>query len=122
MYRKFLGERQLRPVVVLVSDGLSDNLCKTIESIENLKRSLSGKVMLLAVCVGGTNEEELISFATNDFDRSLVIRADDCGLFKRFLQSVIAHPRITPLWPEEYNPVMTDTAEYNDEDEDEWVE
>lgn len=120
MYRKFLGERQLRPIVVLVSDGLSDNLHKTIESIENLKCSLSGKVRLLAVCVGGANEEELISFATNDFDRSLVIRADDCGLFKRFLQSLIADSRITPVWPEEYNPVMTDTAEYNDEDD--WLE
>lgn len=39
MSRKFLGCRPLPPIVVLVSDGLSNDLRETIEAIENLKLS-----------------------------------------------------------------------------------
>lgn len=120
MHRKILGERSLHPVVVLVSDGLSDDLHGTIEAIENLKQSLGGKVTRLAVCVEEANEGELVLFATKGSDHPLVIRADEHELFRRFLQSSIAHPQITPVWPEEYEPVITVTGG-NDESDD-WIE
>lgn len=120
MYRKVLGERNFHPVVVLVSDGLSDNMRGTIEAIEDLKHSLNGKVARLSVCVEGAYEKELVIFATKVSDHPLVIKAEEHELFRRFLRSSIVHPRITAVWPEEYYSAITVTG--GDEEADNWLE
>lgn len=146
MHRRILGERNLRPTVVLVSDSLGTDPQKTMEAIERLKCSLSiplnpkkDKVRRISVCVDGTNEDELIAFSSSDIEPasiiggyytikddltyygSLILRTGELGLFGRLLKSCCSHPEAVPVWSEEYGDLaITDIV--GDDDEDDWEE
>lgn len=145
MNRRILWERIFRPIVVLVSDGLSTDPQKTMDTIESLKYSLSGsvnpkkdKVRRISVCVSGSNENELIAFSStevktilsnwyikNEDDlirhNPLVLRTEDIELFRGLLETLISYPQPAPVWPEEVEePVITVTG--GDDDNDDWEE
>lgn len=67
---EILGERSLKPVFILITDGYSNEPGKTIAAIERLKKSLptkpgaDNKMIRIALGVKGANETELKSFAT----------------------------------------------------------
>ena len=146
MHRRILGETNLRPTVVLVSDGLGTDPKKTMEAIERLKCSLStplnlkkDKVRRISVCVDGANEDELIAFSFSDnepvsiigghytikddltYYGSLILRTGELGLFEKFLKSCCSYPKAVPVWSEEYGDLaITDIV--GDDDEDNWEE
>lgn len=69
MHTKYLGPRSGHPVVILVSDGNSDNRTDTQNAIEELRNAMSGgnlnkrdKVWRFAIGVEGFNEAELRDF------------------------------------------------------------
>jgi uncharacterized protein YegL len=71
MHREFLGERNFKPIVILISDGLSNDPQSTLEAISELKSSLKSstnvskdKIIRIAIGVQDANKEELISFAS----------------------------------------------------------
>ncbi len=71
MSRKYLGERNYRPIVVLCTDGGSNQPDRTVEASEKLKNSLKSrsgiekdKVIRIAVGVHGAKRQELESFAS----------------------------------------------------------
>lgn len=70
MHTKYLGTRTHPPVVILVTDGNSDNRIDTQKAIEELRNALSGgdptkkdKIWRFAIGVEGYNEAELLDFA-----------------------------------------------------------
>lgn len=139
MHRRILGERNLCPVVVLVSDGLGTDPQKTMEAIERLKYSLGrpmdpekDAVRRIAVCVDGANEDELIEFASAeikpasiiggpddlDYYAPLILKTDEFELFGGLLKSYSAYPKAVPVWQEENGErVITVIGGYVDEDD-----
>lgn len=70
MRTRYLGTRSYHPVVILVTDGYSNDRSDMLSAIEELRNALSGgnlakkdKVWRLAVGVEDYNEAELIDFA-----------------------------------------------------------
>ena len=70
MHTKYLGTRNYHPVVILVTDGNSDNRTDTQKAIEELRNAMSGdnpnkrdKVWRFAIGVEVYNETELKDFA-----------------------------------------------------------
>ena len=70
MCTKYLGTRSFHPVVILITDGESNNRADTQNAIEELRNALSGgnpakkdKVWRFAIGVEGFNEAELQDFA-----------------------------------------------------------
>ena len=69
LHTRYLGTRNYRPVVVLVTDGSSDSLPDMKRSVEKLKNALNGgsgkeKVIRIAVGVQDYDEKELAVFAS----------------------------------------------------------
>ena len=104
MHREFLGERNYRPVVILITDGVSDDTQRTLAAIENLKSSLKSsknpnadKITRIAIGVSGANQHELTSFASvgnievdGDTQQNVpfVFNVDDISLLKSLIKSV----------------------------------
>jgi hypothetical protein len=70
MSTRYLGTRNYHPVVILITDGGSDNNAETKAAIEELRNALSGgnatkrdKVWRFAIGVEGYYEPELLDFA-----------------------------------------------------------
>jgi uncharacterized protein YegL len=70
MRTKYLGTRSFHPVVILITDGESNNRADTQNAIEELRNALSGgtpakkdKVWRFAIGVEDYNEAELVDFA-----------------------------------------------------------
>ena len=70
MRAKYMGTRNYHPVVILVTDGNSNNRTETLNAIEELRNALSGgnpakkdKVWRFAIGVEDNNEAELLDFA-----------------------------------------------------------
>lgn len=67
---EILGERSLKPVFILITDGYSNDPGKTRDAIERFKETLpsrsgaDSKMIRIALGVKGANEAELKSFAT----------------------------------------------------------
>lgn len=105
MHRKYLGERNFRPVVILITDGLSNDPQRTVEAVARLKSSLKSstdptkdKIIRIAIGVTGANQDELNNFAsignierpdgTVDENVPLVFNVDDVALLKGLLRGV----------------------------------
>ena len=105
MHREFLGERNYRPIVILITDGESDYPDKTIEAVSKLKASLKSsidpnkdKITRIAIGLTGANQEELINFAsvgtiiqedgTENENVPLVFNVDNLGQLKDVLEIV----------------------------------
>ena len=105
MHRKYLGERNFRPVVILITDGQSNDPTATVEAVEKLKSSLKSssdptkdKIIRMAIGVKDANQTELTNFAslgnierpdgTVDENVPLVFNVDDVALLKGLLRGV----------------------------------
>lgn len=105
MHREFLGERNYRPVVILVTDGESNDYQKMVEAVDKLKASLRSstdpnkdKITRIAIGVTGAKQIELTSFAsvgnieredgTMDENIPFVFNIDDVHLLKGLLKGV----------------------------------
>ena len=105
MHREFLGERNYRPIVILITDGESDYPDKTIEAVSKLKASLKSstdpnkdKITRIAIGVTGANQTELTDFAsvgtieqddeTKNENVPFVFNVDDIGLLRSILMGV----------------------------------
>lgn len=105
MHREFLGERNYRPVVVLITDGASNDPQKTIEAVAKLKSALKSstdpnkdKIIRIAIGVTGANQDELTNFASvgnivrdggsKDENVPFVFNVDDVGLLKSLLKGI----------------------------------
>lgn len=71
MHTKYLGERAYSPLVILVTDGVSDDPAETKVATEELRNSLKSKsdpnkdkITRIAVGVVGANQAELEMFAS----------------------------------------------------------
>ena len=105
MHRKYLGERNFRPVVILITDGQSNDPEETVKAVEKLKSSLKSssdptkdKIIRIAIGVKDANPTELNNFAsignierpdgTVDENVPLVFNVDDVALLKGLLKGV----------------------------------
>lgn len=105
MHRKYLGERNYRPVVILITDGQSNDPQRTVEAVARLKSSLKSssdptkdKIIRIAIGVKDANQTELTNFAsrgnierpngTIDENVPLVFNVDDVALLKGLLRGV----------------------------------
>lgn len=105
MHREFLGERNFRPVVILITDGESNDPQQTVNAVAELKASLKSatdpnkdKITRIAIGVTGANQAELINFAsvgtierdngTVEENVPFVFNVDDVGLLKSLLKGV----------------------------------
>lgn len=139
MHREFLGERNYRPVVILITDGDSNDPKKTVEAIAKLKASLKSstdpnkdKITRIAIGVVNANQTELTSFAsvgnieredgTIDENVPFVFNVDDVGLLKGLLKGVTVSSIVSSIGggvggDGDDTPVITPTYE-----EDDWEE
>ena len=142
MHRAFLGERNYRPVVILVTDGLSNEPSKTIEAIAKLKASLKSskdpnkdKITRIAIGVADANQAELTSFAsignieredgTIDENVPFVFNVDDVGLLKGLLKGVTVSSIASSIGggvggEGDDTPMITPT--YEEDDDEDWEE
>lgn len=107
MRTKYLGERNYKPVVILITDGESNEPNETIKAIEELKTSLKSstgeakdKITRISIGVVDANRSELESFASiGNIERSdgtveknvplvLSVSIDDLSMLKSLLKSV----------------------------------
>ena len=137
MHREFLGERNYRPVVILITDGESNDPQRTVEAVAQLKASLKSstdpnkdKITRIAIGVTGANQTELINFAsvgnieredgTVDKDVPFVFNVDDVGLLKGLLKGVTVSSIASSIGggvggDGDDTPVITPAFEENDD-------
>lgn len=142
MHREFLGERNYRPVVILITDGESNDPQKTAEAVAKLKASLKSstdpnkdKIIRIAIGVTGANQTELNNFAsvgniehedgTTDKDVPFVFNVDDVQMLKGLLRSVTISSIASAIGggvggDGDDTPVIAPT--YADDDEGDWEE
>ena len=141
MHREILGERNYRPVVILITDGMSSDPQKTVEAVAKLKASLKSstnpnkdKITRIAIGVTGANQTELTNFAsigtieredgTLDENVPFVFNVDDIGLLKGLLKGVTVSSIASSLaagvgGDSDDVPVIVPTYE-GDADDDDW--
>ena len=105
MHRKYLGVRNYKPVVILITDGCSNDREATKQAVDRLKASLKSstgqakdKIIRIALGVTGADRAELEYFAsigniehedgTVEKDVPLVFDVSDVSLLKGILRSV----------------------------------
>jgi hypothetical protein len=103
LHTTYLGTRNYLPVVILLTDGDSNNFAETQKATDLLKKALAGttgkeKVMRVAVGVQDYNETELLSFASlGTIDDGvgeprtnvpLVFKVDNIGDLANILKSI----------------------------------
>ena len=105
MSRKFLGTRNYKPVVILITDGESNSPADTVAAVSELKTSLKStkdpnadKIIRIAIGVKGANQTELENFASigNIIEEDgntrenvpLVFPVDNISLLKSLLKEV----------------------------------
>lgn len=105
MHREYLGTRNYKPVVILITDGESNSPADTIRATNDLKNSLKSstdpnkdKVIRIAIGVKGANRIELEQFAsTGNIMREdgsieenvpLVFMCEDIALLKNLIMGV----------------------------------
>ena len=142
MHREFLGERNYRPVVILITDGESNDPQKTVEAVAKLKASLKSstdpnkdKITRIAIGVTGANQTELNNFAsvgnieredgTMDENVPFVFNVDDVQMLKGLLKGVTVSSIASSIGggiggDGDDTPVITPT--YEDDDEGDWEE
>lgn len=114
MHRQFLGERNYRPVVILVTDGQSNDPTKTRDAIASLKYSLKSsnnyskdKIIRIAIGIGDAPDpSELAEFASiGDIESDegleenvpLVFNVDDINLLESLLLGVTINSIMTSI-------------------------
>lgn len=143
MHREFLGERNYRPVVILITDGESNDPKETVKAVEQLKSSLKSstdvnkdKITRIAIGVTGANQKELNDFASignieredGSIDENVpfVFNVDDVGLLKGLLKGVTVSSIVSSIGggvggDGDDTPVIVSAYEDDEEDGD-WEE
>ena len=133
MHRSILGTRNYKPVVILITDGMSNDPGETLQAIERLKKRLKGsrnpnadKIIRIALGVAEANQDELRAFAsvgdivdadgTEEKDVPFVFNVNDDDLLRNILLGNIV--RIPPGIPPE--PIVWDPIKDDEDDEDDW--
>lgn len=105
MHTSILGIRNYQPVVILVTDGESNDPPATIQAAEKLKNSLKSKsdpskdkIIRIAIGVQGANRTELEAFASRGIiedangekkaDVPFVFEVDDINMIKSIIKNV----------------------------------
>lgn len=143
MHRKYLGVRNYRPVVILVTDGLSNEPQKTLDAVTRLKNSLKSatdpnkdKIMRIAIGVKGANESELRGFAsigniehedeTMEENVPLVFKVDEVAKLKGLLRNLTVSSILSSLTGgtdgNKADDVPTISLAVDDGGEDDWEE
>lgn len=140
MHRKYLGERNYRPVVILITDGESNDYQETIAASERLKNSLKSssnpnkdKVTRIALGVTGANRAELEAFASRgtiewpdgriEENVPLVFDVADVDMLKGLLKGVTMSSIASSIGggvagDEDDAPVIS--PDYDDSPDDDW--
>lgn len=143
MHRKYLGVRNYRPVVILITDGQSNEPQKTLDAVARLKNSLKSstdpnkdKIMRIAIGVKGANESELRGFAsvgniehedgTMEEYVPLVFKVDDIAMLKGLLKNLTVSSILSSITGgtdgNRADDVPTISVTVDDGGEDDWEE
>lgn len=138
MNRRYLSCRTLRPVVFLITDGVSIDPQATIEAIDDLRNAFGGrdKILRVGLRIGDELITELKDFASVYGESPAVFDVDDLGhitkvgLLKKILFAHFhfndghTHDRVSPY----DEPLPPDLSGWDDDgwdddelDDDEWV-
>lgn len=127
MSRKYLGSRQYRPVVIMITDGESNDPADTAAAVNELKERLKStkypkadKIIRIAFGVKGANQTELQKFASvgcffedgsTEWEKvPLVFSTDKVWLLKYILERItVSNYSPDPGFDED--PVMVDLSE-----------
>ena len=142
MHREFLGERNYRPIVILITDGESNDSQKTVEAVAKLKASLKSstdpnkdKITRIAIGVTGANQTELTNFASiGNIEREdgtieknvpFVFNVDEVGILKGLLKGVTVSSIASSIGggvggDGDDTPVIT--PKYEEDDGGDWYE
>lgn len=139
MHRNILGTRNYRPVVILITDGESNEPNETLRAIDQLKSSLKSstnpgkdKITRISIGVQEANQTELTSFASIGIVENedgtirenvpLVFNVDDIGLLKGLLKGVTVSSICSSIGAGNGNNASDDgdivINPYNDPDDD----
>ena len=141
MHRNILDARNLTPVVILITDGCSNDPGETLRAIERLKRSLTSirnpnadKIIRIALGVVGANQDELRAFAsigdivhadgTTEENVPLVFNVDNIDLLSSILAGVTVSSIIASICcgvgdnTEDEKVVIKDAFEEYEDDDD----
>ena len=142
MHREFLGERNYRPIVILITDGESNDSQKTVEAVAKLKASPKSstdpnkdKITRIAIGVTGANQTELTNFASiGNIEREdgtieknvpFVFNVDEVGILKGLLKGVTVSSIASSIGggvggDGDDTPVIT--PKYEEDDGGDWYE
>ena len=141
MHRTILGTRNYKPVIILITDGLSNEPDETLRAIERLKKSLKSskdpnadKIIRIALGVVGANQDELRAFAsigdivhadgTTEENVPLVFNVDNIDLLSSILAGVTVSSIIASICcgvgdnTEDEKVVIKDAFEEYEDDDD----
>ena len=62
--RPFVSMGDCRPIIILISNGIADNIETFDYELDNLKNLLKGKIVRIAIAVKGSNRKVLSNFAS----------------------------------------------------------
>ena len=130
MRREYLGVRNFKPVVILITDGSSNDKQDTLAAIDELKSSLKSsinptkdKIIRIAIGIGDdVDQEELAAFAsTGDFEYQGEFHFGDPYVFN--MDSIFSIKQILPLafWHINFKPIDSDPIVFPVEVQDDEV-
>lgn len=134
--KTYLGHRALHPVVILVTDGESNEPQKTLEAISELKKKLAGgkdkeKVTRIAIGVEEYSEPELNAFAsmghiihtdgTESNDVPLVFKVDDAEELSRYINCAAVSSMYSSITGDADSGIVIE-EEDSDNDDKGWVD
>ena len=109
--RAALGERAIRPLIVLVTDGMSTRPDDTRKAIRALSEALGGRTSRVAVGIGNYSLDELVAFASmgrvgppdgagEPEKRKLIFDVKNVARLSDLLVTVSKAPVCPPEWTE----------------------
>lgn len=137
MHTEYLGTRTYHPIVILITDGESNNFDETLQAIEELKLSLKSstdpskeKIQRIAVGVVNANRQELEAFAskgniehadgTVEEDVPLVFNVDNVSELTGLLKNIALSSVVSSVASgADQNSKLT-IVEEEEEEEGEW--
>jgi uncharacterized protein YegL len=122
-----LGRHGIRPLIVLVTDGMSNQPWDTLEAVRALSAALGGRTTRAAIGIGGYDPAELEAFASTGQvvlpdgagvpeERKLIFDVKDIRHLAGLLAAVSKAPACPPGWREEDAPPVVRLPG----DEDDW--
>lgn len=127
--KQYLGAHALRPVVILVTDGIcTESHSEYLDAIEEMKKRLSGnsgkeKVTRIAIGVGDFNRDELVEFASegliSDEKQPLVFAVDNISDLSKVINWAAVTSMISSITDDDSDVI--DLGDKEDINNDQWV-